>query len=130
MIFPDGHWVGYESLQSGNWEIYVQAFTGPGPGNRVSARGGTGARWNPKGGELFYQSENSIWAVRVENGVPPGSPTRGVVRARFLSANANLVAAKLGRRAGTGQRFLVVAPEQSDPGRLERNRKKSDLSRQ
>ena len=76
VVSPDGRWVAYESTQSGNWEIYVEAYPGPGTRNRVSVSGGIGARWHPKGGELFYQSGNTVWAVRVQNGRPVGSAER------------------------------------------------------
>ena len=98
-ISPDGHWVAYQSLQSGNWDIYVQAFPGPGPKNRVSTRGGTGARWNPRGGGVFYQAEGAIWEVPVENGHTKGSPVRLFALAPY------------GRSLGTIARNWDVAPD-------------------
>jgi serine/threonine protein kinase/Tol biopolymer transport system component len=51
---PDGKWIAYESDKTGRFEIYVQPFPGPGGAPPVSTEGGTQARWNPTGKELFY----------------------------------------------------------------------------
>src|SRR5262245_31067254 len=53
---PDGRWVAYQSDESGRYEIYVQAFPGPGPKFPVSTGGGTQVRWRGDGKELFYVS--------------------------------------------------------------------------
>jgi serine/threonine protein kinase/Tol biopolymer transport system component len=51
---PDGTWIAYQSDRDGRSEIYVQPFSGPGASVLVSSGGGTQARWNPNGKELFY----------------------------------------------------------------------------
>ena len=33
-------------------------------------QGGMGATWNPRGGELFYQSPTGVMAVKITSGVP------------------------------------------------------------
>jgi len=53
---PDGKWVSYDSDESGRVEVYVSPFQGTGARVRVSADGGVAARWNPRGGELFFIS--------------------------------------------------------------------------
>ncbi|HYT32143.1 MAG TPA: hypothetical protein VEO37_06080, partial [Thermoanaerobaculia bacterium] len=64
---PDGHWLAYDSDESGRQEVYVQAFPGPGGKWQVSAAGGTNPRWRGDGKELFYLSlDNKIMAVPVE----------------------------------------------------------------
>jgi Tol biopolymer transport system component len=72
---PDGRWVAYQSDASGRWEIYVRAYTGEGPGRQVSIGGGMGPVWNPRGGELFYQTRTALMSVRVENGAALNAPT-------------------------------------------------------
>ncbi|MCZ6695033.1 MAG: hypothetical protein O7A63_00700 [Acidobacteria bacterium] len=32
---PDGKWIAYQSNQSGQFEVYVQPFPGPGTGRQV-----------------------------------------------------------------------------------------------
>ena len=51
---PDGKWMVYVSDESGQPEIYVQSFPGPGAKWRISTKGGRMPRWGPDGRELFY----------------------------------------------------------------------------
>jgi len=51
---PDGRWIAYQSNRTGRTEIYVRPFPGPGDDWRASIDGGSQARWNPSGKELFY----------------------------------------------------------------------------
>src|SRR5262249_13141857 len=62
---PDGHWLAYISNESGRYEVYVQAYPGPGGKHQVSADGGTEPMWNPKGGELFYRDGDRLMAVEI-----------------------------------------------------------------
>ncbi|HTD51681.1 MAG TPA: protein kinase [Thermoanaerobaculia bacterium] len=64
---PDGHWLAYDSDESGRAEVYVQAFPGPGGKWQVSAAGGANPRWRGDGREIFYLSlDNKIMAVPIE----------------------------------------------------------------
>ncbi len=38
---PDGKWIAYQSNESGQYEIYVQPFPGPGGKTRISRNGGS-----------------------------------------------------------------------------------------
>jgi Tol biopolymer transport system component len=60
---PDGRWIAYQSNESGNDEVYVQPFPGPGSKVLVSTQGGTEAVWSRDGRELFYRSGNRMMAV-------------------------------------------------------------------
>ena len=51
---PDGKWVAYSSTDSGNIEVYVSPFPATGRRWRVSADGGSQARWRRDGSEIFY----------------------------------------------------------------------------
>ena len=51
---PDGHWLAYASLESGQIEIYVRPFPGPGGKVRISTSQGTHPVWSRNGRELFY----------------------------------------------------------------------------
>ena len=71
MISPDGHWLAYQSNESGRYEIYVQPFPGGGARTQISTGEGVYPRWSPKGDELFYRSGSSregLVAVQVEGG--------------------------------------------------------------
>jgi len=66
-LSPDGAWLAYSSEESGNFEVYVRAFPGPGPRYQVSVGGGTSPRWNPRGGELFLLSRDSLVSVPIRS---------------------------------------------------------------
>jgi serine/threonine protein kinase/Tol biopolymer transport system component len=51
---PDGNQIAFQSNRSGRFEIYVQAFPGPGAPLPVSTQGGAQVRWRRDGRELFY----------------------------------------------------------------------------
>jgi Tol biopolymer transport system component len=72
-ISPDGRWLAYRSDESGDFEIYVQPFPGPGSKYAVSIGGGTAPTWSRDGSELFYRdSQGMMVAVTVSPGA--GSP--------------------------------------------------------
>ena len=108
-VSPDGHWLAYQSDESGRTEIYVQSF--PEPGRKVvdSQGGGTFPRWRRDGKELYYVSAaDKLMAVPVETGAnfSAGAPVRlfdvdsfGRRSNRYLyDVSAN------------GQKFLVTRP--------------------
>ena len=55
---PDGHWLAYTSNESGRWEVYVQAYPGPGGKWQISNEGGDAPVWAKNGRELFYREGN------------------------------------------------------------------------
>ncbi|MGA7078034.1 MAG: protein kinase [Terriglobales bacterium] len=55
-ISPDGHWVAYESDESGQIDIYITTFP-EGKGKwRVSSNGGGYPAWSGNGKEVFYKA--------------------------------------------------------------------------
>ena len=63
---PDGRWVAFQSDQSGQSEVYVVPFPGPGGLTQVSTNGGVFPVWNANGRELFYRSGDQMMAVKVD----------------------------------------------------------------
>jgi Tol biopolymer transport system component len=61
----DGHWIAYQSDESGQPEIYVQPFPGPGTRVLVSNHGGKAPLWSSNGRELFYRQGTAVMAVEV-----------------------------------------------------------------
>jgi dipeptidyl aminopeptidase/acylaminoacyl peptidase len=51
---PDGKWVAFSSTVSGQIEVYVSRFPHTEQRWRVSADGGSQARWRSDGSEIFY----------------------------------------------------------------------------
>jgi Tol biopolymer transport system component len=62
---PDGRWLAYVSDESGQFEVYLRPFPGPGRRSPVSTQGGTHPRWNPNGKELFYRNGAKMMAVEI-----------------------------------------------------------------
>jgi Tol biopolymer transport system component len=63
---PNGHWVAYVSDQSGQPDIWVRPFPGPGGEWQVSTGGGVQPRWRQDGKELYYiSSDGTLMGVPV-----------------------------------------------------------------
>ncbi|MEQ8302087.1 MAG: hypothetical protein RIB47_01755, partial [Cyclobacteriaceae bacterium] len=64
---PDGRWIAYQSDESGQNEIYIRPFPGPGAKWQVSTTGGTRPHWRGDGKELFYYGANSsVMSVEIQ----------------------------------------------------------------
>lgn len=100
---PDGRWIAFFANETGQGEIYVQPF--PGPGGKVQIATGvpsstTGVQWRRDGREIYYVgSSNRVMAVPIAitgTEVKAGTPT-----ALFTGPAGGFLAAP------DGQRFLV-----------------------
>jgi eukaryotic-like serine/threonine-protein kinase len=67
-ISPDGRWLAYESDETGQSEVYVQRFPGPGPRVRVSASGGQMPVWSRSGREVYYWFRDQLMVAVLELG--------------------------------------------------------------
>ena len=108
---PDGRWVAYVSNESGQNDVYVAPFPGPGGKWLISTAGGSWPRWGRDGAEIFYlTAENKLMAAEV-NG-KGASFEVGAVKSLF-----DMRAPAGGYRydvSADGQRFLInFLPEQS-----------------
>jgi eukaryotic-like serine/threonine-protein kinase len=84
---PDGHWVAYQSNESGRYEIYVRPFMPPAAGSSVNATagqwqvstdGGIQPTWGADGRELYYVGPNGemmATPITVQEAIfKPGTP--------------------------------------------------------
>jgi serine/threonine-protein kinase len=62
---PNGRWIAFVSDQTGQPEVWVRPFAGPGSPIRVSPSGGHDPVWSPNGNELFYQSTGKLMSVEI-----------------------------------------------------------------
>ena len=105
---PDGEWMAYSSDESGQREVYVQPYPGPGGKWQISTNGGQEPVWNSEGSELFYRSGSRMMAVAIdiESGFTPGTPQMlfegPYVPTGFSYPNYDV--------SPDGQRFLMLAP--------------------
>jgi eukaryotic-like serine/threonine-protein kinase len=115
-ISPDGHWLAYQSNESGSFEIYIRPFPRVEDGKwQVSSGGGIQPAWAPDGHELFYLSSRRLLAVPVRFEPTPVVGAAQVVIAELSYAPFD----RSGRTydvSSDGQRFLVLeaAPSVSD----------------
>jgi Tol biopolymer transport system component len=110
---PDGHWIAYESTETGRSEVYVRPWPNAAGKWLMSAGGGQDPVWSRKAGELFYQaldgrimrvsytaSEGSLVARKPE---PVGNKAIAA-RPRFRSFDLH----------PDGTRFAVAEPSSLD----------------
>jgi Tol biopolymer transport system component len=117
---PDGRWIAYQLNETGQFEIYLQQFPGPGGRQRISTAGGAQVRWRRDGRELFYIAlDGRLMAVPIRfasNGqaVDAGTP------APLFATHVGGAVSGLDRQqyvvSSDGQRFLMsVVPEDPNP---------------
>ncbi len=98
---PDGNWLAYRSSESGEEQIYLQPYPGPGSLVPVSIGGGRGLLMSPSGSELFYRLGTAVMAVDLSidgDGVRTGAP-RELFDGDYVAA------------AGAGVREYHVGPD-------------------
>jgi serine/threonine-protein kinase len=107
-ISPDGHWLAYNSDESGRPEVYVSAFPGLGGRTVISSDGGEEPRWSKDGRELFYRAGDRMMAVTVAPGssLTAGSP-RMLFEGRYQVSDTGVGGFDV---SADGQRFLMVQP--------------------
>lgn len=109
---PDGKWMAYQSDESGQREIYVRPFPGPGGKWQVSASGGTFPRWAVDGKRLFFlgpeQSTLQQASVDVEGSALRVGRAEDVVTldVRFTSRDTWIV-------SNDGNRFAFIQNPES-----------------
>jgi len=80
-LSPDGHWMLYQSNQSGQPEIYVRRYPAMDRQWQVSEGGGVHARWSSSGREIYYRGGQRMMAVAVDSS--GAEPTFGKPAALF-----------------------------------------------
>lgn len=61
----DGHWIAYQSDESGKFQVYVRPAAPGGREWQVSIDGGTDPVWGPRGRELLDRNGGRMMAVAV-----------------------------------------------------------------
>ena len=109
-ISPDGRWLAYVSDESGELEIYVRPFPGPGGRWQVSAGGGSEPIWSRAGDRLFYRNGKQLLAAVIS-----AAPAFSVKR-RDLLFESDLLTDNFHANfdvAPDGRRFVMLAPSGS-----------------
>jgi serine/threonine-protein kinase len=88
-ISPDTRWLAYVSDESGNDEVYIEAFPPGGAKWQVSLNGGARPVWRSDGRELFYFSKDrrltsvAIGAVAASLQISSPRPLFGIQQGRY-----------------------------------------------
>ena len=102
-------WVAYQSDESGQYEIYIDAFPEPRGKIRISTAGGVFPEWSGTGGELFYMSPDfNLMAVALKekgDSLEPSAPQKlfSILPGTYMSPY---------QVSRDGQRFLVLSAEE------------------
>jgi len=68
LISPDAKWLLYSSDFSGDEELYISPFPGPGPRYKISSSGSTFGIWAPDMSAVYYierGTESDMWEVKL-----------------------------------------------------------------
>ena len=107
---PDGHWVAYQSDESGRVEIYVRPFPGPGGQWQISTAGGKAPRWRPDGTALYYIAPDSrLMAASIAasgTALQPGLPT-ALFQTRIALGGTEVVGTRQQYDVAPDGRFLI-----------------------
>ena len=63
---PDHKWIAYISDESGQYEVYVRAYPGPGGKRQISTGGGEEVLWSRDGRTLYYREGVKFISVAVQ----------------------------------------------------------------
>lgn len=64
---PDGKYMAYVSDETGDYQVYVTAYPGPGPTVAVSTKCGLSPIWSADGRELFFRLGSKVLTARMLN---------------------------------------------------------------
>jgi len=119
LLSPDGHWIAYDSDESGRIEVYVRELLLGSDGkpeptgkHQISNAGALGLQWRDDGKELFYLSLDRRTIMSAEITTKPAFQSLpGKVLFQFPTATNTPPAV-----SNDGKRFLVAMPvSQSGP---------------
>jgi Tol biopolymer transport system component len=107
---PDGHYVTYQSDESGRNEIYVRPAAGGRDKWQISNASGFAARWSRDGREIFYTQGDRLMAAPVSDvggTLQPGTPVELFRNPAFVES-----ALRAWDAHPDGKRFLLAEPDE------------------
>jgi eukaryotic-like serine/threonine-protein kinase len=108
---PDGRWMAYASDETGRFEVYMQAFPGPGGKTQISINGGVEPVWARSGRELFFRDGDKMMSVAMGSGGAPAGVPAVLFQGRFVASTS---VDRWYDVSPDGQRFLML---RADAGR-------------
>jgi hypothetical protein len=120
-ISRDGRWIAYQSNETGEAQVYVQAYPSGVPRLQISTDGGVSPVWRGDGKELFYVKPNGraggvrmmAVAIDVQSGLSAGAP-----KTLFSGQYEMNLPARSYDVTADGHRFLLIRADERAPGRI------------
>ena len=107
-LSADERWIAYNSLESGQWEVYVASYPSFDGKRQLSSGGGCQPHWRKDGKELFYLNlQGKLMAVDIVSG---SSFEANAPRTLFQTPIAVNPVIDQYAVTGDGQRFLLGTP--------------------
>ncbi len=120
LFSTDGDWLIYVSDESGQDEIYLRPYPGPGARVQISNEGGVEPGWSADGSSIYYRKGDSMMVVGLDRGARRPLPPELLFSGPYLygelgRGNPNYDVAADGRflmleavSSGTSSRLVVV----------------------
>jgi transposase len=102
-LSPDGRYIAYTSDETGRIEVFVRSFPSGTGKRQVSFAGGLWPKWNPKGGEIFFNQGATLMVAAVRT-----QPTFTAEAPRPLFSIEHRALAFPLFDTADGQRFVIV----------------------
>jgi serine/threonine-protein kinase len=117
-VSPDGRWIAYESIESGEDTIFVRPFPDVESGRwQVSSGNSNTPIWSPVGDELFFLALQGLRIMSVQIETNPSfsaSPAQMILEGNFLiRSGSNKHTYDV---SADGERFLLIKPGGSEAG--------------
>jgi serine/threonine protein kinase len=124
-ISPDGHWLLYDSNESGQWDVYVRQFPVSGGSQwKITEHGAISPRWSHDGREIFYyasvaasrgerptRTDGQIVAVNFSPGPIPNIGTaKPLFKANLLGGPVPAILWRMEYAVSKDGRFLLNEP--------------------
>jgi Tol biopolymer transport system component len=111
-LSPDGKWLAYHSIESGESQVYVRPYPNVDAGRwQVSNSGGSRATWSRNGRELFYLNRDGMLtsvAIQPAAEFTPGLPKQ-ILRTAYVLGRTTLgLDVRAYDVSPDGQRFLML----------------------
>jgi len=110
-IAPQGDYIAYMSIESGEWELYLTRFPSGEGKWQVSIAGGQWPQWNAAGDKICFLQGDDVMEVDVSRGTAPALGTPRKLFTRPALGDLGFGIARGFAMTRDGSRFVIMQPE-------------------
>ena len=110
---PDGRSIAYVSDESGQREVYLRPYPGPGSRIKVSTNGGEEPAWSRGGRELFYRASDQFFSVELSTDPEPVPGTPRVLFAGPFNRGGREDSPREYDVSADGSEFIAIQSQQT-----------------